>query len=549
VTQESVTSFWKKWAVQADRFPTWVGELYLERHQGTLTTEAQVKWYNRKLELALRELEWTSVLASLLAGAAYPSSRLHAIWQEMLLYQFHDILPGSSIKRVYDECIPRYREMLQKVTVSISGNDERFARTIDTSGMKKPFVVYNSLSWTREEWVQVGSKWVRPAVPSMGYKVVDANAQVSIPKVKATKTLLENDVLCVRFDQDGAIRSIFDKRVNRQVLAQDDDGSVMVGNRLAVYQDLGDAWDFAMDYAEFEPRYIKLVSAKAGINGPHAVLVQMYQLGSSRVIQRIGLVAGSPRLDFETHVEWYEPRSMLRTSFAVNVHAEEATYDIQFGHIRRPTHRNTTWDLARDEVPAHKWVDLAQRDYGVALLNDSKYGHKVKGNVIDLNLLRSVPYPGPRLVAERDIPPGGPDHNHTDQGEHFFTYALYPHIGDHIDGRVVQAGYELNVPLRTISAKSQQGLAPSEASFLEVSADNIIVEAVKKAETGNDVIVRLYECERRGTQATVRFHLPFSVVYETNLLEENIGLLPLRDGAVTLAFKPFEIKTLRMVIE
>jgi alpha-mannosidase len=185
----------------------------------------------------------------------------------------------------------------------------------------------------------------------------------------------------------------------------------------------------------------------------------------------------------------------------------------------------------------------------VALLNDSKYGHKVKGNVLDLNLLRSVPYPGPRLVTDSDITPGAPNDNYTDQGEQFFTYALYPHTGDLIDGRVVQAGYELNVPLRLVQTKPRQGLAPSEASFLEVSADNVIVETVKKAETGNDVIVRLYECAHRSAQTTVHFHLPFSVAYETDLLEENVRLLPLRDGAVALTFKPFEIKTLRMVIE
>jgi alpha-mannosidase len=176
----------------------------------------------------------------------------------------------------------------------------------------------------------------------------------------------------------------------------------------------------------------------------------------------------------------------------VAVHADEATYEIQFGHIRRPTHRNTTWDLARDEVAAHKWVDVSQRDYGLALLNDCKYGHKVKGNVLDLDLLRSVPYPGPRLVQDDEVEPdkvesdkvgpGEPHHAYTDQCDHEFTYALYPHPGDPIEGRVVQAGYALNVPLRVVPLQPQHGQRPAKASFLQVDSPCVIVEAVKRAE-------------------------------------------------------------------
>ena len=240
---------------------------------------------------------------------------------------------------------------------------------------------------------------------------------------------------------------------------------------------------------------------------------------------------------------------MLRTSFPVAVHAEDATFEIQFGHVRRPTHRNTTWDLAKDEVAAHKWVDLSQRDYGVALLNDSKYGHKVKGNVIDLNLLRSVPYPGPRLVQDADVAPGEPHHAYTDQCDHVFTYALYPHPGDHVEGRVVQAGYALNVPLRVVPLAPQRGERPSEASFLRVDAPNVVVEAVKKAEApgGEDgIIVRLYECEHRSTRATLHFDFPVGSATETNLMEDVLSPLTLRNNRVTLDFRPFEVKTVRV---
>lgn len=543
VKQEQVCEFFEKWAEAGSRFPRWVGELYLERHQGCLTTEARNKWYNRKMELSLRELEWTSVITSMLTAVIYPSNRLEEIWREILLYQFHDILPGSSIKRVYDESLARYQAMLQEVTERIRENDERLAEQIDTSEMAQPLVIHNSLSWKRTEWIQINHKWVRVTVPAMGYKALDAaTISTEIPTVIATVNKLENDILRVEFNEDGSIRSVTDKQAQREVLV---DGQP--ANRLLVYRDSGDAWDFPMDYAETLPRYLRLVSSKPRVQGPRAIMEQLYRLGHSELTQQIVLTADSRRLDFITHVHWRETRSMLRTIFPVNIHAEEATFEIQFGHIRRPTHRNTTWDLAKDEVPAQKWADLSQRDYGVALLNDSRYGYKIKRNVIDLNLLRSVPYPGPRLVKDEDVQPGEPHHAYTDQCDHRFTYALYPHPGDHIEGRVLQAGYELNIPLRVTQTQARKGTQPREASILQVDAPNIIVEAVKKAEDTDDVIIRLYESEHRSTRANIRFNGSIRAVEETNLMEETLRALKLTEaGELELEFRPFEIKTLKV---
>ena len=544
VTQESAAAFFKEWSKDAARFPTWVGELYLERHEGTLTTQARNKWHNRKLELALRELEWIASVATALTGAGYPADRLQAIWRELLLYQFHDILPGSSIKRVYDESMARYQALQEEVAGLIAESDAYLAACIDTSGMQSPVVVHNALSWERAEWIQANDRWLRVAVPSMGYAAVDAGAGAAdIPAVAATETRLENDLLRVQFSEDGSIASVYDKRVDRQVLS-----AGQAGNRLAVYEDPGDAWDFPMDYAEKTPRYLELISSTPRLDGPQAVLEQVYRLGHSELVQEIILTAGSPRLDFINRLRWREPRTMLRTSFPLAVHADEATFEIQFGHIRRPTHRNTTWDLARDEVAAHRWVDLSQRDYGVALLNDSKYGHKIKGNVIDLNLLRSVPHSGPRLVRDEEVAPGDPHHAYTDQCDHIFTYALYPHSGDHVEGGVVQAGYALNIPLRVLPAEVHSGEHPSTVSFLQVDASNVVVEAVKKAEDSDRLVVRLYEVEHRGARATLRFGFPVISVAEADLLEESPVELELRDGAVVLDFRPFEIKTISLEV-
>ncbi len=542
VRQQSAAAFFEEWRCDAQRFPTWVGELYLECHQGTLTSQARVKWYNRKLELALRELEWTAAIDSVLANGLYPAARLEAIWQEALLYQFHDILPGSSIKRVYDECLPRYAELLRDVTEQTVAHEAHLAEHINTSGMQRAAIVRNSLAWERAEWVRVDGQWAYVSVPPLGYTTVDtASSAGAIPALVATARGLENDLLRVEFDENGSIRSIYDKRTGRELVP-----AGQRANCLAVYTDTGDAWDFPLDYADQPPRQLSCASAAALVDGPRAQITQVYQIGGSELVQRIVLMAGSARIEFQTTVRWREPRTMLRTSFPVAIQAEAATYDIQFGHIRRPTHRNTTWDLARDEVAAHKWVDLSQRDYGVALLNDSKYGHKVKGNVIDLNLLRSVPYPGPRITAESSGVADGADEGVSDLAEHSFVYALYPHLGDHVEGRVVQAGYALNVPLRVLEISAHPGDLPPTSAMMVVDAPNIVVEAVKLAEGNPDLIVRLYEAEQRGATAAVRFAFPIAAAAEVNLLEERICPIAVAENAVTLVFRPFEIKTLRV---
>jgi alpha-mannosidase len=436
----------------------------------------------------------------------------------------------------------RYQAILTEIGEHIIEDGRRIAGQINTARMAEPVVVYNSLSWTRTEWIAAGDQWIRVTVPPLGYRALDTTiVPGAVPAVTADQALLENDLLRVRFSPDGSIVSVYDKEDKREVIPVG-----QAANRLVVYADYGDAWDFPMDYAEAAPRYMQLVSSTPRVDGPSAILEQVYHIGHSELVQEIVLVAGSRRLDFRTRVRWREVRSMLRARFPVSVRAEGANFEIQFGHVQRPTHRNTTWDLARDEVAAHKWADLSQRDYGVALLNDAKYGYKVKGNVLDLNLLRSVPYPGPRLVSDEDVQPGEPHHAYTDQCDHVFTYALYPHIGDHVEGRVVQAGYELNVPLRIVSTDVHEGTEPIEASLLQVDVPNVIVEAVKMAEDSSDITIRLYECERRGTRATIHFNWSVRSAVETDLLEQDIQTLEIERNSVRLAFRPFEIKTLKV---
>jgi alpha-mannosidase len=498
-------AFFERLATGLERYPEWVGELYLEMHQGTYTTQARNKRFNRLLELSLREAELAASRALWQAGAAYPADALRTIWQEMLLYQFHDILPGSSITRVYDESRARYAAMLDQVA-ALRGAAE--------AALGAGQAVVNSLSWERSGWVQADGAWHHVTVPALAS--VALGQPVTPAVTPPSRSALENEHLRVSLAADGSVTSVWDKDAGREVLSGP-------GNRLAVYEDHGDAWDFAMDYFEQTPEYFELVSAEALTDGPRAIVRQTYRYGASTLTQDVVLTAGSRRLDFVTRADWRESDRMLRSAFPAAVSASEVTCEIQFGHVKRPTHSNTTWDMAKFEICAHKWIDVSDRGYGLALLNDCKYGHRVHGATIDLDLLRSPGYPDP--VADR--------------GEHTFTYSLWPHAGDHLAGGVIRAGYELNVPLRVAAGGSQP-------SLLSVSAPNVIVEAVKRAEDGEDLIVRLYEAHGAWTRTQVVLPAGTRRAAQVNLLEEEPRALEIRDGAVALELRAFEICTLRL---
>jgi len=358
----------------------------------------------------------------------------------------------------------------------------------------------------------------------MGYVALDGSSSAEKPPACSAGTqCLENDLLRIRFSKKGEIQSIFDKEIGREVLAQGE-----TGNNLAVYDDQGDAWDIPVNYDQKKPETFSLESAKARLDGPHAILKQVRRYGDSRMTQEIVLTHGSRRIDFVTEVDWRESNRMLRTSFPVNVYANEVLCDIQFGQIKRATHTNTSWDMAKYEICAQKWVDISHRDYGVALLNDCKYGHKARGNVLDINLLRSPCHPDPK----------------ADRCRHRFIYSLYPHQGDAYSGGVVQAAYNLNVPLQVYEIPSSRGVLPQEHSLLRVDSENVIVETVKKAEDSDDMILRLYETYGGGTNTQITFGVDVRSVRLVDLMEENPKRLRVKNRAVRVPFKPYEIVTL-----
>lgn len=529
VKQEFSIDFFNRIDKNKSNYNTWVGELYLEKHQGTLTTQSQSKRYNRKLEILLRELEFICSLALINNNYEYPQDEIENIWKEVLLYQFHDILPGTSIDRVYKESLARYRKLEKSIqSLLIDAKNSLPKKNLNECDSNSK-IIFNSLTWQRNEWLEIDDDWKRVSIPAMGYKIIkNARSNNDFIRSEISKNLLQNDLISIELNDNGLIKSIFDKEYNREIISK---GSFV--NEFAVYEDAGDAWDFDRGYYKNKYDKFKLIESKSYKDGPYAIIEQKYKYNKSILVQKISLCKGSKRLDFNTEVIWNEKHKMLRTAFPLNIKSNEVTCDIQFGTINRSTHNNTSWDKAKFEFAAHKWIDISQRDYGVAVLNDCKYGHKVNKNVIDLNLLRSTQKPGIEI----------------DKGKHKFTYSIYPHKGDHIEGEVEKQGYELNTNLSIYDIFSSKDDLPNKKSFIDINDENIFIESVKKAEDDNNIIIRLFQKINAESFVGLKFNFDVKSVDIVNILEEKIKEIKLSDGKINLKFKPFEIHTLKLFID
>lgn len=524
VTQGPARDFFHRVAKNMADYITYKGELYLEKHQGTYTTQANNKKYNRLMELGLQEMEFAAVLASEATGIEYPKAEIDAIWKEMLLYQFHDILPGSSIKRVYDESVPRYKALLARVRELTDGYYKAFAGAVNAPA--GAVIAFNATSFQRQEWVQTADGPVRVTLPPMGYAVVEG-APAPAADLQAEGLSIENSKVRVDFHADGSISRVYSKELGRNVLAEGTKGNV-----LALYEDRGDCWDIPITYRDKQPDAFQLTSQKAYVDAdiPAAVMEQTYAYGNSKLTQKIQLRSEEGRVDFVTHVDWHENDLMLRSSFQTAVLADEVTCNIQFGKIKRSAVTRTSQDMAQFEICAHHFIDLSEAEFGVALLNNCKYGHYAKDGVLDINLLRSQNHPG----------------KEADRGEHDFTYSLYAHAGDEIQGGVTKEGRRLNQPLRLYTVPGG-GALEKKASLISTDRENVVIDTVKFAEDSRDIIVRAYEAE--GLRGRAKLLLPAGVkkAYLVNLMEEEERPLEIVKGAVTLEFGPFAIHSVKLV--
>jgi alpha-mannosidase len=500
---------------EPDDLDTWVGELYFELHRGTYTTQAATKLGNRRGEEALREAEMWSVAACVARGdwSGYPVAELERAWKLLLLNQFHDILPGSSIHWVYSDARRDHATVLEIATAAI--DDAQRALAGEGDGV----VLFNPSSSPRHEIVDVaGRGLVMVDVPACSWTPYEPVGQP--PPVAVHGSTMENEHLRVTWDDRGLLTSIYDKDAHREVLAGP-------ANLFQIHEDnpvAYDAWDVDLSYLDdvadiTEVDAIEIVSA----DGVRAEVRFKRTFGNSALTQTMCLDAGCRRLEFHTDVDWHEHHRFLKVAFPVDVRSTAATYEIQHGHLQRPTVRNTTWDIARFEVSAHRWADLSEPGYGVALLNDSKYGYDIHRNVMRLSLLRAPGWPDPE----------------ADRGHHRFAYALLPHIGDLRDAGVVAQAEAFNLPVDVRAGTSASG------TIVAVDRPNVSVEAVKKADRSDAIVVRL--CEVWGARGPVRVTVgaPVTSASRTDLLERDIEELAVDDGVVEIAMRPFELVTLK----
>jgi alpha-mannosidase len=444
----------------------------------------------------------------------YPSSELSALWQKLLLNQFHDILPGSSIDWVYEEAERDLAQVTQRAT------DIAEAAMSAIAGEGEGLVAFNSTSHPRSEVVSLGGEYARTEAPSCGWASIVPRP--SEPEVSITDHRMENELLRIEWDDRAVLTSIWDKEANREVLSG-------WGNLLQLHEDnptRWDAWDLDAEHRDLfvEVTAIEKVERRGGLRG---LLALGRRFGESWLFQTMSLDAGSRVLRFETFVEWQERHKMLKVAFPVTVESREATYEIQFGHLRRPTHEDTSQAKAMFEVSAQRWADLGDDDYGVALLNDCKHGYDIHGSVMRLSLLRGPTHPDPT----------------ADLGGHQFTYALLPHPGDFRKAGVIEAAEDLNSPLLPAHGILAAG---SSRSLVEIDTREVIVEAIKRAEDSDATIVRLYEAWGRGCQARLRTTLPASRAFLCDLLERNREEVAVHDGVIDVELTPFKILTLKL---
>lgn len=581
VTLEKASEFFKKAEAEAKDLPVWVGELYLELHRGTYTTQARNKRANRKSEFALRDAEFLSVVNP--QGLKnYPREELNRAWKTTLLNQFHDIIPGSSVEEVYRDSAEDYARILQTADSIMQSGLKALAEAIDTTTKKRPVMVWNNLTYPMNEVVSVplaegetpnlalgpggrtvpvqiemredGTRealFLAKKLPSHGYAVWDLPTTTSPSEdddehVEVTPTTLENRSLRVELDAaTGLITRIFDKDWFYEVLepTQDAAGRLIpekCGNQFQLFEDkplFWDAWDIDIYYQEKGHILTELESIEVVEKGPvrGAIRITRRFGNNSRIVQTIRLSMESHRLDFHTEVDWYEEHKLLKVGFPVQINNSQALFEIQYGHVARPTHFNTSWDLARFEVCAHKWVDFGEGNYGVALLNDCKYGHDVHGNQMRISLLRAPTAPDP----------------HADRGHHEFVYSLLPHSGPLLEGEVVENAYALNCPPKALPLMTnRQGSLPIRRSFFEIERGcSVIIEAIKRAEKEEAVIVRLYDAYNSRGEVVLKTALPVRKAYLTDLLENNLKELPVSDtGQIPFYIRPFEIVTLKLIL-
>ncbi|MBM6744108.1 alpha-mannosidase [Drancourtella massiliensis] len=535
--------------------PTWDGELYFEYHRGTLTSMARNKRSNRKNEILYTQMETASCMAGIEKDEQLQNV-LDKGWDILLINQFHDIVPGSSIKPVYEQTDKEYHEIEE-------AGKEELNRVVSAavgrlSMEKEGVVVMNTQGYERDDLVVLddGTEIPRlvdedgrnvPAqktadgryllyvshIPPLGYKkLYETEELLEESTGKEWDYTFENPFIKVCFNEKMEITSLYEKGAEKELIQEG-----RCGNVLRTYEDRPmqwDNWDIDVFYQR-KPYEADWYSPARVVENGEVRMVVEFECGflDSTVTQQVCLYHQIPRIDFRTKADWKTHHVILKTHFPVDVNTTRASYEIQFGNVERETTNNYSWDTAKFESCGHKWADLSENSSGISLLNDCKYGYGIKKGDMSLTLIKSGTYPN----EDADI------------GEHEFTYSIYPHAGRWQEAKTVEMAYNLNVPMLAKRTGRQEGCGGEYESFLKCSQESCFVEVIKKAEDGNGVIVRMYENKNNRVRAQIQTAYPIAHVYECNLLEENEEELTAGKNCFETVFKPYEIKTFRLIFE
>lgn len=519
------------------RLSTWEGELYFEYHRGTLTSMGRNKRANRKSEFALMNLELMDVLAS-----SSHKKELDSLWKRVLINQFHDILPGSAIKGVYDVTKKEYEEIHSEIDALVEADANCLVAEANDY-----VTIFNTTSFERSDIARVSNNIkalsrdgkVYPVqdgvcylenIPAKGYATYKVLTEIE-EKDRPFKLISENKLVTpffeVELSHDGSFTRLYDKEFDREILTSNG-----YGNKLVMFEDKPmnyDAWDIDIYYSEKSWADSEVLSYEwVSIGEVCTVLRVVKKMSLSTITQDIVFYANSRRIDIKNVVDWKNSQVLLKVFFDTDVHSDEATFDIQFGSIKRKTHTNTSWDIARFECCGQKYVDVSEGRYGVALLNDSKYGHSVKNGKIGLSLIKSGIYPNPG--ADKEI--------------HEFTYSLYPHGCSYLDSDTIEASYYLNKPLLVFNGKARS----DSYSFASTDKKNVVIETIKYAEDGSgDIILRLYESQNTRTRFQLNTAICFDDAYTVDLMEENAKRIDSAKGnTLEIEIMPFEIMTIKL---
>jgi len=532
--------------LEGKSIPKWMGELYFEYHRGTYTSMAKIKRDNRKAEFMLQSIE---KLYARLDLSLYPKEQLEKLWKLVLLNQFHDILPGTSIKEVYDQTEIEYKQIFEEGTQLLTEGFARLAKA--HQGNDDALLVFNPLGKSRDSIVEVelkdgdivkdgkhsllmqktaNGKYLVAVnnVPSLGYKILSIEKGESIVTVETQQApqVLETPFYQLSFNEQFEITSLFDKKASREVLPEG-----KYANRFVLYEDLPmgyDAWDVDIYYKKKPYTIAGLQKATLIEQGPIRTTIETKrQFENSTIIQHIHFYEKNPRIDFETWIDWQHEHNLLKVEFPVAVNTLEATFDIQYGNVKRPVHTNTSWDKARFEVCGQKWADMSEGDYGLSIMTDSKYGYDVDYQKIGLTLLRAPMDPCPNL----------------DKGEHYFIYSIYPHTATWKEANTVDLAFDLNVPFLVEKTKAAPVVSKP---WLACDAPNVVIDSIKQAEDGSGWIIRLYEDQNRTTTATLNFEEPLDSLYLCDLTENDLKAVPVGGNQIQVEFKPYEIQTIKL---